>query len=65
MNTNIDLSNDLNVVPFISVDHMMRLVNSIGLENVRKVLPIISSLTLADGNSSTKPPESLRTRKKA
>ena len=34
MTTNINIGNSLNTVPFVSVEHMMKLVNKIGLENV-------------------------------
>ncbi len=34
MTTNINIGKNLNIVPFVSVEHMMKLVNKIGLENV-------------------------------
>lgn len=36
MTSSINLSNSLNIVPFVSVDHMMKLINAIGVENVLK-----------------------------
>ncbi len=34
MTSNINIGKDLNTVPFVSVDHMMKLVTKIGVENV-------------------------------
>jgi ornithine cyclodeaminase len=34
MISNISIGNNLNIVPFVSVEHMMKLVNKIGVENV-------------------------------
>ncbi len=31
--------NSLNIVPFVSVDHMMKIVLQIGVENMLKALP--------------------------
>jgi len=36
MNSNINIGKSLNTVPFVSVDHMMKLVTKIGVENVLK-----------------------------
>lgn len=36
MSSNINIGKGLNTVPFVSVDHMMKLVNKIGVENVLK-----------------------------
>ncbi len=36
MSANLQINKDLNVVPFVSVDHMMKIVGKIGLENMLK-----------------------------
>jgi ornithine cyclodeaminase len=34
MSTTLRINKDLNIVPFVSVDHMMKIVGKIGLENM-------------------------------
>jgi len=34
MNTNLQINKDLNIVPFVSVDHMMKIIGKLGVENM-------------------------------
>ncbi len=36
MSENLQINKELNIVPFVSVDHMMKIVRKIGLENILK-----------------------------
>lgn len=38
MKTEIKMQKDLNIVPFVSVDHMMKIVGKFGIENILKGL---------------------------
>ncbi len=33
-NTNLQINKDLNIVPFVSVDHMMKIIGKLGMENM-------------------------------
>jgi hypothetical protein len=45
----------LNIVPFVSVDHMMKLVNAIGVERFLTDLAAYVEGTSEGGSSSTRP----------
>jgi len=55
----------LNVVPFVSVDHMMKLVHAIGIERMLSEIAVYIEDDSGAGRSSTRRHASPRTASKA